>query len=109
MDLKKRKRKINSLKEELFNEYVSAIKEWVMEKGVKLNQFINKLSIDISDYEIYIKEETWLDLIEYVPSDDKLYFTIFNEYDGSVYVNREFKKRDIELLGHVFCLIGSME
>ena len=108
MTKKERKTRIDNLYDKIFAEYYMAIKEWIIKNGNRTNPFIDKLSIDVSEHEIEMSHNpnytSYIDLIEYIPEKDKLYFVIFN-IDGTLHENREFGKRDINAMREMFNII----
>lgn len=106
MDYKTTKEKIKSLKNEIFDTYLKALKCAVKEKGKTNSMFYETLYVDVSKYEIEYNDTSTLDEVYYIPTKDELGFIVWNdEMHTKVYIMREFKQRDIDIMALLFYYI----
>ena len=101
--MKKIAEEVKVLRDEMYNKCIEGIKLFMKERGVQKNCFIETLSFDISDFEIEISDNSTIDEITYIPSKDILGYVVY-KYDNpnEVFMCREFKRGDIELVYEVF-------
>lgn len=94
---------VKALRAEMYNKCIEGIKLFMKEHGVQKNRFIETLSFDVSDLEIHLSEYSTIDEITYIPSKDILGYVVY-KYDNpnEVFICKEFKRGDIELVYEVF-------
>jgi hypothetical protein len=107
MDYIKTKEKIERLTKELFDTYLEALKCAVKENGKPHPTFCETLCVDVSKYEIeYNDDTTTLDEVYYIPTKDELGFIVWDEeIHKTVYIMREFKQRDTDIMALLFYYI----
>jgi len=95
---------IKALRDEMYEKCVIGIKGFMKEKGEKKNPFIETLSFNITDYEIELNDQSTIDEITYIPSKDTLGFVVYksNKSGGEVFIERDFKRGDIEPVYRIF-------
>lgn len=110
MDYNKTKEKIESLTKELFDTYLEALKCAVKENGKTHSMFCETLCVDVSKYEIeYSDDTTILDEVYYIPTKDELGFIVWDEeMHTTVYIMREFKQIDINIMTLLFYYLVSI-
>lgn len=103
MDYEEAKEKVNRLRREIFETYVEALKSAIREKGKKTSMFCETLCIDVSECEIEYYDTATLDEVYYIPDKDELGFIVWdNEMHTKIYVIREFRNGDINMLSTLF-------
>lgn len=109
MDYNKIKEKIGSLRNELFETYLEALKCAVKEKGKAHSIFFDTLYIDVSKCEIEYNDTATLDDVYYIPDKDELGFIVWDdEKHHTVYLMREFKQIDINIMTLLFYYLVSI-
>lgn len=103
MDYKTTKEKIKSLRKEIFDTYLEALKCAVKEKGKTTSMFCETLYIDVSKYEVEYNDTSTLDEVYYIPSKDEVGLIVWDdEMHTKAYIMREFKQRDIDIMALLF-------
>lgn len=98
---------IKALRDEIYNKCIEGLKLFMKEHGVQKNCFIETLSFDISDFEIEIGEWSTIDEITYIPSKDVLGFVVYkSDNPNEVFICREFKRGDIDLVYRIFNILN---
>ena len=97
---------VKSLRDEMYNKCMEGMKLFMKERGVQKNCFIETLSFDVSDFEIELGDQSTIDEITYIPSKDILGYVVY-KYDNpnEVFICKEFKRGNIDLVYNVFNII----
>ena len=100
---KKIAEEVKALRDEMYDKCMEGIKLFMKEHGVQKNCFIETISFDVSDLEIHLSDYSTIDEITYIPSKDILGYVVY-KYDNpnEVFICKEFKRGDIELVYEVF-------
>ena len=105
MNYKEIRRIANEKRKEIFDLYISALIDYVGKNGVQKNRFVDRFVVDVTGFDIEYGQSgrytSCLDEI-YVDKNGYLCFTIYEEDLNKIFLDREFKIQDFNIVNLLF-------